>query len=106
MDERLALVQAGVAGALLGAFFYGGLWVTVQRGLSSGQPALWFLGSLLLRTGGTVAGFYLISRAHWERLPPCVLGFFVAGVTARVWTRARKRDVVGPAPEAGDAPHS
>jgi len=106
MDERLGLVLAGVAGALLGAFFYGGLWVTVQRGLSSGQPALWFLGSLLLRTGVTVAGFYLVSRAHWERLPPCVLGFFVASVTARVWTRAPKRKLVGSAPEAVDAPHS
>ncbi len=106
MAERLALVQAGVAGALLGAFFYGGLWVTVKRGLSSGVPAQWFVGSLLLRTGATLAGFYLVSRAHWERLPSCVLGFFVATLTVRVWTRAPKRNVVGPAPEAVDAPHS
>ena len=26
MDETLALVRAGMTGALLGAFFYGGLW--------------------------------------------------------------------------------
>ena len=40
-----------LAGALLGAFFFGGLWWTVQKGVASERPALWFLGSLLLRTG-------------------------------------------------------
>jgi F1F0 ATPase subunit 2 len=106
MDETLALVRAGMTGALLGAFFYGGLWLTVRRGLSSGRPALWFVASLLLRTGVTLACFYLVSRAHWERLPPCVLGFFVASVTVTAWTRAPKRKPVGPAREAVDAPHS
>jgi F1F0 ATPase subunit 2 len=106
MDERLALVLAGVAGALSGILFYGGLWVTVRRGLSAGQPALWFLGSLLTRTSVTVAGFYLVSRAHLERLPACVLGFFVASVAARVLAQPPKRSVVGSALEVVDAPHS
>jgi F1F0 ATPase subunit 2 len=105
MDETLALVEAGVVGALLGAFFYGGLWLTVRRGLSSGRPAVWFLGSLLLRTGVTLAGFYLVSRAHWERLPPCLLGFFIASVTVTAGTRAPKSKPIGPGQEAVDAPH-
>ena len=49
MTSRL-LPWRFVAGALLGAFFFGGLWWTVQKGVTSEQPALWFLGSLLLRT--------------------------------------------------------
>jgi F1F0 ATPase subunit 2 len=106
MDETLALARAGMTGALLGALFYGGLWLTVCRGLSSGRPALWFLGSLLLRTGLTLAGFYLVSRAHGERLPPCALGFLVASVTVTVWARAPKRRPGRPAREAVDAPHS
>ena len=49
MNELLTLALALVAGLLLGAIFFGGLWWTVRKGISSKQPALWFLGSLLLR---------------------------------------------------------
>ena len=78
MNETLSLVMALIAGFLLGAFFFGGLWWTVQKGLSSKQPALLFLGSLLLRTSTAVAGFYFASGGHWERLLVCLLGFVIA----------------------------
>lgn len=77
MNEVLNLVSALVAGFFLGAFFFGGLWWTVQKGLSSKRPALWFFGSLLLRTSTAVAGFYFASGGHWERLLICLLGFFI-----------------------------
>ncbi len=77
MNEIFNLVSALVAGFLLGAVFFGGLWWTVQKGLSSKRPALWFLGSLLLRTFIVVAGFYFASGGHWERLLICLLGFFI-----------------------------
>ena len=35
MNEPLSLASALVAGVLLGAFFFGGLWWTVREGLSS-----------------------------------------------------------------------
>ena len=69
-----------LAGALLGAFFFGGLWWTVQKGVTSERPALWFLGSLLLRTGMILAGFYFVSQGHWSRLVACLLGFLIARV--------------------------
>lgn len=77
MNEILSLVTALVAGFLLGAFFFGGLWWTVQKGLSSSRPAFWFLGSLLLRTVTAVAGFYFASGGSWEKLLICLLGFFI-----------------------------
>ena len=40
MTETLGLVQAGMVGALVGAIFFGGLWQTVRRAVSSTQPAL------------------------------------------------------------------
>jgi F1F0 ATPase subunit 2 len=46
MSEALMLGLAGVAGLLLGAIFFGGLWWTVRKGVASSRPALWFLGSL------------------------------------------------------------
>jgi len=77
MNETLSLVMALLAGMLLGAIFFGGLWWTVQKGLSSRRPELWFLGSLLLRTSTAVAGFYFVSGGHWERLLVCLLGFVI-----------------------------
>ena len=62
MNETLTLVLALVAGVVLGAMFFGGLWWTVRKGVSSKQPALWFLGSLLLRMGIALAGFYFVVR--------------------------------------------
>ena len=80
MSDILALALALLAGALLGAFFFGGLWWTVQKGVTSERPALWFLGSLLLRTGVILAGFYFVSQGHWSRLVVCLLGFLIARV--------------------------
>ena len=78
MNETLRLVLALVTGILLGAIFFGGLWWTVQKGISSKRPALWFFGSLLLRTSIVLAGFYFIARGHWERLIVCLVGFVIA----------------------------
>jgi len=40
MTELLILALA--AGLVLGAIFFGGLWWTVRKGVSSKYPALWF----------------------------------------------------------------
>ncbi len=77
MNEILNLVLSLIAGFLLGVVFFGGLWWTVQKGLSSGKPAFWFLGSLLTRISIVIAGFYFVSDGHWERLLICLFGFFV-----------------------------
>ncbi|HUW00327.1 MAG TPA: ATP synthase subunit I [Gallionella sp.] len=78
MNELSQLALVLLAGLLLGALFFGGLWWTVQKGLSARQPALWFGVSMLLRTGIVLAGFYLVSGADWKRLLLCLLGFIVA----------------------------
>jgi F1F0 ATPase subunit 2 len=78
MTETLGLMLALATGVSLGAIFFGGLWWTVQKCVSSRQPALWFLGSLFLRTWLTLAGFYFVARGNWERLPVCLLGFVAA----------------------------
>ncbi len=85
MNETLMLVVAGVTGLVLGAIFFGGLWWTVRKGVSSPRPALWFLGSTLLRMSIVLAGFYFVGRGHWERL---------ARVSARICHRTIRRDAV------------
>ena len=78
MNDMLTFAAAFGAGAVIGAIFFGGLWWTVRRGVSSDRPAIWFLGSWLVRMGIALAGFYFVSGGHWDRLLACLVGFVVA----------------------------
>jgi F1F0 ATPase subunit 2 len=91
MNEILSLAPALVAGVLLGAMFFGGLWWTVQKGVSSARPARWFFGSLVLRTSMTLAGFYVVSDGHWERLLMCLFGFTIARLIVTRLTRLAEK---------------
>ena len=91
MNDILGLVLSFVTGILLGAIFFGGLWWTVRKGVSSKRPALWFVGSLLLRISITLAGFYFISDGHWERLLICLLGFVIARLIVKRFTPVPKK---------------
>ncbi|MGD1096373.1 MAG: ATP synthase subunit I [Bryobacteraceae bacterium] len=91
MNETWSLLLALVTGVLLGAIFFGGLWWTVRKGFSSQQPALWFFGSMLLRTGVTLAGFYFVARGHWERLLVCLFGFVMARVIVTQLSRVEDK---------------
>jgi F1F0 ATPase subunit 2 len=88
MNETLMWVFAWAMGVLLGVMFFGGLWWTVRKGVLSKRPALWFFGSLLLRTGIALTGFYFISGGRWERLLVCLLGFVMARLIVTRLTRA------------------
>ena len=104
MSEWPALVVAGGLGVFLGALFFGGLWWTIRKGVSSNRPALWFLGSLLLRMSTTLVGFYLVGRGHSTRLLVCLLGFVLASLAIRWLTRPRPEGRLRRAQEASHAP--
>ena len=102
MTETLSLALALAMGVLLGAIFFGGLWWTVRKGFRSKQPALWFFGSLFLRTGVTLAGFYVMGRSHWENLLACLVGFVMARLTVMRLTLVTEK----PAYWAGETSHA
>jgi len=104
MNETLTLVLAWVAGGLLGTLFFGGLWWTVRKGVSSKRPALWFSGSLLLRMSMALAGFYFVSGRHWERLLLCLLGFVMARLVVTRLARPARESRTRSAQEASHAP--
>jgi F1F0 ATPase subunit 2 len=103
MNETLTMVLALVAGILLGAIFFGGLWWTVRKAVSSNRSALWFIGSMLLRTGIALAGFYFVSGGDWERLLLCLLGFVMARLFVTWLTRSPGENQARPAQEASHA---
>jgi F1F0 ATPase subunit 2 len=104
MNEPLTWVLAWIAGGGLGAFFFGGLLWTVRRGVASEHPALWFAGSLLVRTSIAVAGFYVVSGGRGGRLLFCLLGFVMAQVAVTWLARSSGELEARPAREASDAP--
>jgi F1F0 ATPase subunit 2 len=80
MNEIAILTLCLLAGAALGMIFFGGLWWTIRLGLGSKVPAIWFLGSLGLRTATALAGFYFVSHGDWRNSLACLLGFLSARV--------------------------
>jgi F1F0 ATPase subunit 2 len=104
MNEPLTVALAGLVGSGLGAMFFGGLWWTVRKGVSASQPALWFLGSWLLRTGIALVGFYVVSGGHLGRLLASLAGFALARFVVTRLTRPLEHAATRPSREAGHAP--
>ena len=104
MNDFLLLALALVAGLVLGAIFFGGLWWTVRKGVSGQSRALWFPVSMLLRMSIVLVGFYFVGRGDWERLVSCLLGFIIARIIVMRLTRTPIEHSNSPAKEAGHAP--
>lgn len=100
MNEIWRVVLALVMGLLLGALFFGGLWWTVQKGLTAKHPAVLFLASMLLRTGITLAGFYVVADHDIQRLVASLVGFVIVRLIA---TRVSRSGVVKVEQGAGHA---
>lgn len=74
----MILIAVFFAGLCLGGMFFGGLWWTVRRAMTSPHPARWFLISLLVRSSIVVFGFYALAGQDWQRWLACVLGLILA----------------------------
>ena len=89
MNDLLTIIWVAGAGLLLGMLFFGGLWFTVKKAMTSKRPALWFISSLLLRLGITLGGFYYIATGDLSRLLLCLLGFVIARYLVIWFTRSK-----------------
>ena len=81
------VIAALAAGVLLGAVFFGGLWWTVRRGLTSTVPAVWFGLSALGRIAVAICGLYCFSRLGLPSLIACLCGLLVARGAVKHFTR-------------------
>ena len=104
MNNLLLLALSLVAGLLLGTIFFGGLWWTVRKGVSSKHPALWFLSSMLVRMSIVLLGFYFVGRGDWQRLVACLVGFIIARFIVMRLTRTPIEPPHSTAKEASHAP--
>jgi F1F0 ATPase subunit 2 len=91
-NDPFLMLMSFVAGLFLGVVFYGGLWWTIRKGLSSPRPALLFLGSAVLRMSIVVTGFYLVANGQWQRLLACLMGFIIARLAVTWLTRSKQKE--------------
>ena len=105
MSAHDAIMIAGAlfAGTGLGAVFFGGLWLTVRRTLSSPSLSLLLVCSFLFRAGIVLVGFKVVCGGDWRQLIACLLGFLVARLVIERLLSA-KHIIKGP--ESPDAYHA
>lgn len=99
-SDLLILTGALLAGWLVGAAFFGGLWWTVRRLPDAKNPGLLMVGSLVLRTTLVLGVFFLVGRGHFDRILVCLAGLIVARYLVMRWTRAKAPKENAHAPES------
>jgi F1F0 ATPase subunit 2 len=87
MNELSYILSFG-GGVGLGTIFFGGLWLTVKKAVSSKMPALWILSSFISRVSITLFGFYFIGSSSWQRVLACMLGFIAARFILIYYTKS------------------
>jgi F1F0 ATPase subunit 2 len=81
------LLGAVAAGMVLGTVFFGGLWWTVNRALTTTVPGVWFGLSAFLRMAVVVSGLYCFARLGLPSLVACLCGLLLARGAIRHFTR-------------------
>jgi F1F0 ATPase subunit 2 len=71
-----------IGGICLGVFYFGSLWLTVRRLITSRQPFLAALLSFYVRLAVLIAGCYVLMDDLWERLLITMAGFLMVRIAA------------------------
>ena len=79
------VIAAGL-GVLLGLAFFGSLRWVVGRLITARRPAVWMVGSAVVRIAVMVAALLVIGQGRWERMVAVLAGFLVGrSVAIRIW---------------------
>jgi F1F0 ATPase subunit 2 len=77
MEKLPWIAGALIAGVLLGAAYFGCLWLTVKRLPSARRPKLLMFSSLAVRLLVALAAFFGVSLLGFEPLITCFIGFLI-----------------------------
>lgn len=85
---------AFLGGVFLGMIFFGGLLLTVKLLVKVRYPAVWMLGSLLLRLAILFGGLYLLKDGSYLNLPLALVGILVGKflIVSKVKSQKEKHD--------------
>ena len=80
------MVFAAGLGVLLGLAFFGSLRWVVGRLMAARRPAVWMLGSAVVRIAVMLAALLVIGQGRWERMVAVLAGFLVGrSIAIRTW---------------------
>ena len=92
LNSPLELFITLTSGFALGCVFFLSLWWVIFKGLTSKRPALWFVGSFLIRGSLCLFGFYFISNGNWQSLVISLVGFIVARPITKILIEITSND--------------
>jgi F1F0 ATPase subunit 2 len=81
--QAVDLLAFAAIGVVLGALYFGDLWLTIRRLPRLNHPMLWLLAGTFARLALVLMAFLLLSQGHWARLVACLAGL----VAAWIWLR-------------------
>ena len=87
--QALDLLAFAAIGALIGALYFGRLWLTIRTLPRLNHPMLWLLAGTFARLALVLAAFLLVSEGEWARLAACLAGLVATWLYLR--RRARRQ---------------
>ncbi|ADV50244.1 ATP synthase subunit I [Cellulophaga sp. E16_2] len=94
MNDLVMILLSFFGGTAIGALFFGGLWFTTKKVLTSKWPVSLYLGSLFIRIGFTLLGFYYIGQNDWKYMLFCLLGFISARFIVIRMTKTKEMELM------------
>jgi F1F0 ATPase subunit 2 len=76
MNTGLLLAMV-CTGAIIALFYFGSMWLTVNKLTESRQWGFWLGAGFLLRNIITVAAFWFLAAGDWQRLLAITAGFTI-----------------------------
>jgi F1F0 ATPase subunit 2 len=81
--QAIDLLAFAAIGALIGAVYFGRLWLAIRRLPRLRHPMLWLLAGTFARLGLVLAAFLLASQGQWARLAACLAGLLATWIYLR-----------------------
>lgn len=78
----LHIVLGLIAGAALGALYFGGLWLTIKDVAEAKYAAARILGSFVLRGAIVLGGFYLVLQLGLPALAAAMVAFLAVRIVS------------------------
>lgn len=77
-------------GIILGIFFFGGLYLTIDKLKKVRSPGLLFILSFLLRMAVLLLGLYFLSKSGYIEMLLALLGIIIVKFAMVIWAKSTK----------------
>ncbi len=65
------------AGVMIGIFYFGGLWLTLNKLTGAKRWVFWLGAGFLVRSSITMTAFWFLAAGDWQRIVALATGFTI-----------------------------